>query len=244
MQSLLHTILLRGAHPGYTLFDEFIRECQKWYDEPAHSFTEMRTRDNKKIRGDIFEEFCVLYLKHVRGYTNVWRLEDVPDDVLGGLSLKRPDMGIDIICEHKGKYTAVQCKYKKHTGYKSKTIVTWKQLSTFYALVLRTGPWEKYVVMTNCDYVRHMGKKTEKDLSICLRRFQAMTKEQWTSMCGLEGDKVEEKAKHKVLSQEDLRNARLARFTAVAPVNSNASGIHHTSAEAAAGAGPVSDSPG
>ena len=245
MQSLLHTILLRGAQPGYTLFDEFIRECQSWYDQPAHTFTEMRTRDNKKIRGDIFEEFCVLYLKHVRGYTNAWRLEDVPDNVLGGLGLKRPDMGIDIICEHKGKYTAVQCKYKKHTSYKSKTIVSWKQLSTFYALVLRTGPWEKYVVMTNCDYVRHMGKKTEKDLSICLRRFQQMTKEQWTSMCGLEGAKVsDEPKKAKVLSQEELRAARLARFTASAPGNSNADSAHYTSAEAAAGAGPIPDSLG
>lgn len=241
MESLLHSILLRGPTPGYTLFDEFITECQKWYEQPAHTFTEMRTRDNKKIRGDVFEEFCVLYLKHVRGYTNAWRLEDVPDDVLGGLGLGRVDVGIDIICEHKGKYTAVQCKYKKHTGYKSKTIVTWKQLSTFYALVLRTGPWEKYVVMTNCDYVRHMGKKTEKDLSICLRRFRQMTKEQWTSMCGLEGHKVVEKAK--VLSQEDLRAARLARFTVVAPPSSNVDGVSLPSAAAAAGAGPVADAP-
>jgi hypothetical protein len=242
MESLLHSILLRGPTPGYTLFDEFITECQKWYEQPAHTFTEMRTRDNKKIRGDVFEEFCVLYLKHVRGYTNAWQLEDVPDNVLGGLGLGRVDVGIDIICEHKGKYTAVQCKYKKHTGYKSKTIVTWKQLSTFYALVLRTGPWEKYVVMTNCDYVRHMGKKTEKDLSICLRRFRQMTKEQWTSMCGLEGHKVSE-TKSKVLSPEDLRAARLARFTVALPPSSNVDGVSLPSAASAAGAGPVADAP-
>ncbi len=172
----------------------------------------MRTRDNKKIRGDIFEEFCVLYLKHVRGYSQVWRLEDVPDDIIGGLGLKRPDMGIDIICEKNGKYTAVQCKYKKHTGYKSKTIVTWKQLSTFYALVLRTGPWEKYIVMTNCDYVRHMGKKTPKDLSICLKTFQNTTKEEWIRMCGVEGNAVSEEKKPKVLTPEELRLARIARF--------------------------------
>jgi predicted helicase len=58
---------------------------------------------------------------------------------LGGLGLKRQDMGIDLICERNGRYTAVQCKYKKPSGTKSKTIVTWSQLSTFYALVLRTG---------------------------------------------------------------------------------------------------------
>jgi hypothetical protein len=222
MESLLHTILLRG---GSDRFDEFITECQKWYSAPAHTFTEMRTRDNKKIRGDVFEEFCVLYLRHVAGYTQVWLLKDVPEDVLTLLSLKRPDVGIDIICERNGKYSAVQCKYKKHVGHKSKTMVTWKQLSTFYALVLRTGPWEKYVVMTNCDYVRHMGKKTPKDLSICLARFRKITTEQWTSMCGLEGH-VLEAPKAAVLSPEELRAIRLARFTATPPIQSNAGGLH------------------
>jgi hypothetical protein len=206
----LHALLLRGS--GDNLFDQFLVECQKFYDQPAHTFTEMRTRDNKKIRGDIFEEFCVLYLKHVRGYDQAWRLEDVPDDILGGLSLKRQDMGIDIVCEKGGRYTAVQCKYKKHTGYKSKTIVTWKQLSTFYALCMRTGPWEKYIVMTNCDYVRHMGKKTSKDLSICLRTFRKITKDQWARMCELKGDVLAEQPVQK-LTPEELRAARLARFT-------------------------------
>lgn len=221
MDSLLHTILLRSPA---NLFDEFIAECQKWYEQPAHTFTEMRTRDNKKIRGDVFEEFCVLYLRHVRGYTQVWRLADAPEDVLTTLGLKRPDMGIDIICERNGKYSAVQCKYKKHTGYKSKTIVTWKQLSTFYALCMRTGPWESYVVMTNCHYVRHMGKKTPKDISICLRRFQSTTKEQWTRMCGLEEHRMVE-TKAKTLSVEELRAARLARFTAKNPSEVNVDGV-------------------
>jgi len=206
----LHALLLRGS--GDNLFDQFLVECQKFYDQPAHTFTEMRTRDNKKIRGDIFEEFCVLYLKHVRGYDQAWRLEDVPDDILGGLSLKRQDMGIDIVCEKGGRYSAVQCKYKKHTGYKSKTIVTWKQLSTFYALCMRTGPWEKYIVMTNCDYVRHMGKKTSKDLSICLRTFRKITKDQWARMCELKGDVLVEQPVQK-LTPEELRAVRLARFT-------------------------------
>lgn len=221
MESLLHAVLLRSPA---NLFDEFITECQKWYEQPAHTFTEMRTRDNKKIRGDVFEEFCVLYLRHVRGYTRVWRLADVPEDVLTTLGLKRPDMGIDIICERNGKYSAVQCKYKKHTGYKSKTIVTWKQLSTFYALCMRTGPWESYVVMTNCHYVRHMGKKTPKDISICLRRFQSTTKEQWTRMCGLEEHRMVE-TKAKTLSAEELRAARLARFTAKNPSEVNVDGV-------------------
>lgn len=208
MQQLLHTIFLRSPS---NLFDEFQAECQKWYEAPAHTFTEMRVRDNKKIRGDVFEDFCVLYLKHVRDYTNVWRLADVPDHVLGGLGLKRPDMGIDIIAEKNGKYSAVQCKYKKHTTIKPKNVLSWKALSTFYALCLRSGPWEKYIVMTNCDYVRHAGKKTPKDLSICLKTFQNTTKEEWTRMCELKGEIIAQTSAVPKTAEE-LRAARLAYF--------------------------------
>lgn len=207
MQKNLHEILLRAPN---NLFDEFLKDCQKWYEEPVHTFTEMRTRDNKKIRGDIFEEFCVLYLKHVKKYTQVWRLPDVPDEILTKLTVKRQDMGIDLIAEKNGKYTAIQCKYKKHNTMKPKNILGWKQLSTFYALCLRTGPWEKYIVMTNCDYVRHQGKKTPKDLSICLKSLENITKEEWTLMCEIEGNTLTQSSVR--LSQEELRAARLARF--------------------------------
>jgi predicted helicase len=208
MQQVLHTILLRSPP---NLFDEFQVECQKWYEQPAHTLTEMRTRDNKKIRGDIFEEFTVLFLKHARNFDEVWRLGDIPEDVLDKLGLKRnQDMGIDIVAKKDGKYYAVQCKYKKHTSFK-KNILTWKQLSTFYALCLRTGPWEKYIVVTNCEYTRHAGKKSEKDVSICLKTLQGITKEQWTRMCELEGNTLMDSVAPKTL--EELRAARLAKFT-------------------------------
>ena len=204
----LHKLFLTPRPDGTGLFDLFLTECQKWYDQPAHTFTEMRTRDNKKIRGDVFEEFCVQYLKHVSKLPNVWLLKDVPEELLTKLSLKRPDVGIDIVAEKDGKYYAVQCKYKKHVSFK-KNVVTWKQLSTFYALVMRTGPWAQYIVMTNCDYCRHMGKKTSKDVSICLKTFQNITSEQWVQMCELEGEATGEKVK---MTPEELRAARLARF--------------------------------
>lgn len=211
MQKLLHEILLRSPP---NLFDEFTKECQKWYEQPAHTFVEMRTRDNKKIRGDVFEDFSVLYLKHVKGYDQVWRLPDVPDHVLGGLGLKRPDMGIDLIAEKNGKYAAVQCKYKKHVSTKPKNILSWAKLSTFYALCLRTGPWDKYIVMTNCDYIRHAGtKKTPKDVSICLKTLQNTTKEEWTRMCEIEGQTITQVSAPK--TQEDLRAARLAYYSRI-----------------------------
>ena len=211
MEKLLHEILLRSP---LNLFDEFQTECQKWYEQPAHTFTEMRTRDNKKIRGDIFEDFTVLFLKHARDFQEVWRLGDVPEDVLDKLGLKgNQDMGIDIVAKKDGKYYAVQCKYKKHTSFK-KNILTWKQLSTFYALCLRTGPWEKYIVVTNCEYTRHAGKKTPKDVSICLKTLQGITKEQWTRMCELEGNTLTATSAPKTL--EELRAVRLAKFAQTA----------------------------
>jgi predicted helicase len=189
LQDELYKIFLKSPT---NLFDEFILECQKWYEMPAHSFSEMRMRDNKKIRGDIFEEFCVLYLKYAnaKGHKNVWLLKDVPDDILDKLILKRRDMGIDIIVETSDdKYLAVQCKYKKHTGCKL-NILSWKALSTFYALCSRTGPWDKYIIMTNCVYTRHQGKKTSQDVSYCLKTLQNITKDEWLRMCNVSGVKI------------------------------------------------------
>lgn len=184
LQNILYTIFLRSP---VNLFDEFISECQKWYEVPAHSFVEMRKRDNKKIRGDIFEEFCVLYLKYIKSYDNVMLLKEVPSELLEKLSIKRRDMGIDLIVEHNNNYYAVQCKYKKNKT-KRKNIVSWKALSTFYALCLRSGPWTKYIVMTNCDYAKHEGTKSEKDLSLCLKTFQNIDKDNWLKMCNLNGN--------------------------------------------------------
>ena len=194
LNKLLHTIFLRSPT---NLFDEFILECQKFYELPAHSLTEMKTRENKKLRGDIFEEFCVLYLKYVKKYQNAWRLEDVPEDILEKLSLKRRDMGIDLIVENNGLFSAVQCKYKKQLGYK-KTSITWKALSTFYALCMRSGPWDKYIVMTNCDYARHVGKKTEKDLSICIGTFRKISSGDWINMCQVVGQKLNQGGEQKL----------------------------------------------
>ena len=216
LQKILHQVFLRSPP---NLFDEFMVECQKWYERPAHSLTEMRSRNNKKIRGDIYEEFCVLYLKHVKGYSTVWRLEDVPDTVLETLKMKRRDMGIDLIVDH-GGYKAVQCKYKKR-GLR-KCSVTWAALSTFYALCLRTGPWSSYIVMTTADYCSHQGEKTEKDMSFCIGSMRAITKEQWIQMCGLTGTMIPLPfVAPNAPSLEELRALRIARFG----IQSEAKGI-------------------
>jgi len=216
LQKLLHNIFLKSPP---NLFDEFLLEVQKWYEQPAHTLTEMRARNNKKIRGDIFEEFCVLYLKFVRKYTTVWLLCDVPDDVLESLKMKRQDMGIDIIVADGDKYYAVQCKYKKRGLAKS--VLSWTALSTFYAMCLRTGPWSKYIIMTNCDYTRHQGGKTDKDLSICLKTFQNLEKTDWIKMCNLTGSTLSNfpftnnllvSKPSSELTREELRELRISYY--------------------------------
>jgi hypothetical protein len=217
LKKQLHRVFLRSPA---NLFDEFIKECQVWYSQPAHTLTELRTRDNKKIRGDIFEDFCALYLKEVKGYQEVWLLEDIPEDILIQLSLKRRDMGIDIVVRHNEEWFAVQCKYKTPTGKKS--YITWSALSTFYAMCLRTGPWAKYIVMTNCDYTRHQGPKGDKDLSICLGTFRSTSSDLWIKMCGVEGQVLSNIPSNEIvelrqkptsqLTREEIRTLRLAYY--------------------------------
>lgn len=192
-------------------FDAFIALCQQYYARPAHTLAELKSRDNKKIKGDIFENFSVLYLQS-KGY-EAWRLEDVPESLLTQLALKRRDMGIDIVCVKDGLYSAVQCKY---LAPKDKKVgLPWRTLSTFYALCMRSGPWDKHIVMTNCHYVSRVGKKSDKDISIVLNSFQTMTSEEWLQMCGYSGSECTEPTftqTEKVLSPDELRAARLKRF--------------------------------
>jgi hypothetical protein len=190
-------------------FNAFIAMCQQYYSRPAHTIAELKSRDNKKIKGDIFENFCVLYLQS-KGY-EAWRLEDVPEPLLTQLSLKRRDMGIDIVCVKDGLYSAVQCKYLAPKG--KKFGLPWRTLSTFYALCMRSGPsWDKYIVMTNCDYVSRVGKKSDKDISFVLKSFQDMTSEEWLQMCGSSPVEPTFTQSEKVLSPDELRAARLRRF--------------------------------
>ena len=196
------------------MFDEFIKQATSFYEMPAHTLQEMRARQNTKARGDIFEEFCAIYLKHVCGYENVWLLADVPDATLAQLSMKRKDMGIDLVVEDKGAFYAVQCKYKKFTG--KPTCVSWQALSTFYALCMRTGPWKKYIVMTNCNYVRHQGKKTQADISICLNSFRGITHDEWAAMASVPcvpSFIEDELPQAPALTQEEVRQRRLAYFS-------------------------------
>jgi len=210
LESILYRVFIECSASKLNLFDSFLETCHQWYERPAHSLNEIKLRENTKVKGDIFELFSVLYLLHVKKYKNVWLLKDTPDEILTKLSLKMRDTGIDIIAQDdSGAFTAVQCKYKRNTTIK-RNVLTWKALSTFYAMCLRTGPWKRYIVITNCDYCLHQGKKTRKDLSVCLKSLQNISPDNWLKMCNCEVLKTE--IVTPVLTPEQMRQKRLERF--------------------------------
>src|SRR3989338_1464884 len=188
IQDILKKIVGKSTGSKNNIFDSFLSECQNYYDRPVSTISELKQRKSTKLKGDIFENFCKIYFQKVMNYTDVWLLKEVPIKILQQLSLKRQDFGIDIIARHNGQYYAIQCKYKKRNPYKKYSVVGWKELSTFFSLCYRTGPWVKYIVITNCDYTRHMGKKTHMDKSICLKTLRNISFDQSLVMINNHGN--------------------------------------------------------
>jgi hypothetical protein len=211
IEKILYDIFLETAESELNLFDTFLENCHRWYERPAHTLYEIRLRENTKVKGDIFELFCVKFLKQT--YQNVWLLRDTPPEILVSLNIAGRDMGIDLVVqEMSGLFTAVQCKYKRNTTVK-RNVLGWKQLSTFYALCLRSGPWNKYIILTNCEYTRHQGKRTPKDKSICLKSLQNISRDTWLKMCDQVPSTPTQTVKKTIKPNlEQLREKRLERF--------------------------------
>jgi hypothetical protein len=221
---ILKNSITRSTSSKEDLFDSFLKECLSFTSEPVHSLAELREKRTTKSKGDFFERFCQLYLKYIKKYDEVWTLKEVPFAVREALSLESHDVGIDLIAKKHGRYSAVQCKYKtpRSDGVVAEAkwirynTVNWSELSTFYALCSRTGPWEKHIVMTTAKSIRRMGHKNEKDLSICLGTFKNVTTLDFIAMYSkgeviITPEKKEEKPKD-IPSQEEVRLKRLAFF--------------------------------
>lgn len=226
-----------------SILDYFLLRCLSFYEKPAENMMLLRKKNGTKMKGDIFELFAVLYFRVVQGLSEVWLLSDVPESILKELRLRRQDIGIDMIGRDKyGKYHAIQAKYRKRTQYKSKIVLGWKTLSTFFAIVSRTGPFVKHWIFTNADYCRRFGRRTIEDRSICYQGLCGIKFDQWLEMAGSVGrtiqddvEEVEDVEKNEVidissdvesttkkgltfkkkvvLSQEEIRARRLAYFS-------------------------------
>ncbi len=212
----LQSCIIKSYSSKQNIFDIVIDSLEEWYDGSAHSLMEIKMKESKKVKGTHFELLCKAYLESLDKYNNVWCLSETPEDILKLLNLKKKDYGIDIICEDMfHNYIAVQCKYRK-VSRSSKNIITWKMLSTFYALCLKTGPWSRYIVMTNADYITHMGPKNKKDLSICIGTWKNINTETWLKMAKMSDEvpKTEDSLSSTILdlSKEELRSTRLSFF--------------------------------
>ena len=199
-------------------FDEFVKFAQDYYDKPVSTIEELRTKRCNKFKGDLFEIFCLKYLKFVylpKKYKifNIWLLKETPTDVLERLNLKRHDMGIDIITQINDSYLAIQCKYRTKPKNKVTYGVTWKELSTFYAIVNRTGPYLNHIVMTNANFVRHVGGKSKKDISICYGSLIKLTCSDMRKMCEMdEGNTLCDKG---VDPDEESQNSNIQNIPSI-----------------------------
>lgn len=169
---------------------ENISDCfQTFYDRSCNNMTQLKKR-TKNESGFIWEHFCLMYLR-AKGYGECWLLAETPVEILEKLNMSRVDMGIDIIIKHQNGFFAVQAKWRSNKRKTSKISLTWNKLATFYALCARTGPWLKFIVITNCDYVRRQGKKYKMDQTIAKGSFLSCKRDAWIKMASMEeGKKV------------------------------------------------------
>lgn len=175
---------------------------------------------SSKEKGDLFETLCAKYLVHPSGgkFDRAWLLGDLPEDIRAELSLPRQDYGIDLIArDHRGKYHAVQAKFRgrqaagKKTRYSNGQItVPWAELSTFYSLALR-GPYDTHWVMTTADGVSRRGGRQATDRSVCYLRLRALPQSFWEDVAQMSGEKL---GGGGVPDSSELRARRLAKFGA------------------------------
>jgi hypothetical protein len=192
------------------IFDGLIALAQSNWDASPTTIQELRQSKNTKIKGDLFEHFAYLYFTHcyLPKPKNVWLLYDIPKEVREKISLGKNDVGIDLLLEFENGYSAVQVKFRKPNPYKPSAGIGWKQLSTFYALVNRTGPYLRHIVFTNGNYVRHIGKKEPKDQSICLRRLQKIDINQWREMADIKSYSLSGKIREDIKEEKPLKGCR------------------------------------
>ena len=193
------------------IFQSISDRIQSYFEKAATNIFELK-QNTTKTKGDIFEVFCKLYLlNNYDYYTQVWLLSEVPVEILEKLNMRRADRGIDMIAIDKyNNYYCIQCKYRIAPKNK-KNVLSWSQLSTFYALAARTGPWYKQIVMTNCDYIRREGRKTSNDLSICIKTFTNTDRNTWVKILGSTGNKLNENSDEKKSEEKQKVDIKVLR---------------------------------
>jgi len=208
----IRELIVKNIQTNNNKFDCLMREVENYIEGgTAHNMTELKEKaNNKKKKGDLFEAFCFLYLEIVLNHEQVWFYKDFPKELKEQFHLTKNDYGIDLLSKKGGHYYAIQCKYKKPQD--KVQIISWRALSTFYAIVVKTGPWLKHITMTNVNGCKHIGEKTEKDWSICIGTFRKIDHFMWLKMSNIE--ESETVIENKIITDKEImRNKRVAYFS-------------------------------
>lgn len=171
------------------------------------SSTNLKHLKNKtKIVGDAWEDFCCLYLQKIKGWT-AKRLNEWDASFLRQFHLKQRDVGIDLIAidEH-GNHIAVQCKYRKNFQK-----LSWRDVSTFDALCMRTGPWTQRIVMTTSKSLHREGKVQVEDVFWGKSHFESLERHDWCKLAGLGEGRTCGNSSH-TSDPLEVREARLRYF--------------------------------
>ena len=218
-----------------SVFESLTDVFKTYFERPSHTIAEIKAKTTKQ-KGLIFEIFCKMYLL-ARGYHDVWLLSEIPEEVRKYLNMVSFDIGIDLVArikipkksdiifdeedEEAGTgdpeerladffYFPIQAKYRKPTKNKlNQTVhrVGWKEVSTFLALVGRTGPpkgWMQHIIMTNADNVCWRGKKTKKDKTYAKKTFEKCSNMFWINMASLSnGNKLGISQKSEIIFDEE-----------------------------------------
>lgn len=187
-------------HETESIFQKFCVSINELSCTTVHEINRL-----KKEKGTIWEYFCREYILQNSSYSTAVLLKDVDSQVLQELSLKKVDVGIDMIAfDTENRPIAIQCKFRK------KGPVSWRDISTFEALCARTGPWYKKIVMTNATYVRREGRKNDSDLTMGFNLFKSLKRHEWNVIAGYnEGLKLNENSEQ---SPEKIKALWLSRL--------------------------------
>ena len=202
--------ICRKALTKEKVFDEFVSMIDEITTSNLKGLKCLRSR-----KGELWEEFCKSYMLNIKHcFASVKLLAELSDEELQSFGLSRRDVGIDMVAvDPHGKQFAIQCKFR------SKGVVSWRELSTFYALCARSGPWEQHIVMTNAKSVRREGQPSLKDKSICYNSFANLHRHEWYLLGELGKGSVCVQDTVNALSPMSLRKKRLEKFEQSKHVN-------------------------
>ena len=156
--------------------DQVMDEIARRYGVRGNTLSGRPTQRPEIPAKHLFNAFCQLYLHHVLQLNHIWLIDNLPEDLLLELKIRRGD-GVDVVARDVyGRFNAISCIFKEDTN-----VVTPMELIRFSNACSSYQQWNKIILFTNAGVVRRSLHK----LGIMLvgtRDFQHITEDEWTDM--------------------------------------------------------------